>query len=384
MNNFYYYNPTKIIFGQKMIQNINKEISINKKIIILYGNGSVKKNSSYNDLIDALSGYDIIEYSGIVPNPDSVQCMEVIQLIKKHKIDYIIALGGGSIIDAAKFISLGVFYDGDSWEFIKDPSKMPKKSLDLGVVLTIPATGSEMNNAFVISNKKNNEKLIGSAFSTYPKFSIIDPSYMITLSQDHITNGLIDTYVHILEQYLTYNHNGIAQDYQAEAFLQSLIVISDNLFKEESYHDKSAFMWISAQVSSGILCRGVPTDWSTHLIGHQITALTNLDHAKTLSIILFGVWKYQFLLKKEKLVRYAQNVLKLNAEDDTTLALLAIEETEKLFQKWGAYTKLGDYNLDGESLSQEVSNYFQENNLLIGEQQNIDYNGVKEIIKSRI
>lgn len=382
MNNFYYYNPTKIIFGKCMIQNIVREIPITKNILIIYGMGSVKENGIFEELNKVLNNYNVFEFGGISPNPSCEKCIEVVEFIRKNNIDYLIALGGGSVIDATKFISLAVYYDGNPWDFIKDKSKTPVKSLDFGVVLTLPATGSEMNNSFVISNNITKEKLTGSAFSTYPKFSIMDPLYMKTLSKKQLLNGLIDTYVHILEQYLTYEHNGVIQDHHSETFLCALVEIAQDVINNASYDKNAAFMWMAAQVSSGILCRGVPTDWATHEIGHQLTALTNLDHAQTLAIILFGVWNHQFELKKKKLIKYGKNVLKLTGTEDE-IAKKAIVETELFFNRLGINTKLSNYDLDVIDIAEKISDYFKSDSPKLGENKNIDFTAVKQIIQSR-
>lgn len=384
MNNFYFYNPTKIIFGENILSNITKEISIEKRILIVYGKTSIKQNGIYNRIKEVLKNYITFEFQGIEANPEYEKCLEAVSLIKKNNIDFLLAVGGGSVIDAVKFISLASCYEGISpWEFMIDKSKIPSKSIKYGVVLTLSATGSEMNNSFVISNKKTSEKLVSSAFSTYPIFSLMDPNNMKSLPKEQLINGIVDTYVHILEQYITREHDGIVQDFMAEAYLKTLLKISPEILETRDNNLYKNFMWLSAQVQSGLLNRGIPIDWSTHEIAHQITALTNLDHAKTLAIVIFGVWENQFQYKMDKLAHYAREVFNCNLEKKEA-AKLAIKKTEQFFLDLGLKTKFSDYKLDGLLLSEKISYYFKEKNILLGENQSIDYRNIKSILISRV
>lgn len=387
MNNFYYYNPTKIIFGKGMIENIVREIPKHKKILIIHGVSSIKKNGVYNTLREVLKTYQVYEFGGVGPNPDCDTAAEIVNVIRDKNIDFLLAVGGGSVIDMTKFVSLAANYpeENNPWDFLKDKSKTPSNSIEFGVILTIPATGSEMNNAFVISNKKTCEKLVASAYTTYPEFSVLDPSFALSLSRQQMLNGIIDTYIHILEQYMTCLHDGFVQDSQSEAFLKTIISIAPKLLdKSRRYEDLATFTWVAAQVSSGILCRGVPVDWSSHEISHQITAITNLDHAKALALVLFGVWENQFESKKEKLAKYSKNVLDYEGADPKESAQFAISETQNLFKNWGMDTKLSDYDISCTNLIGSVIDYFKKNRAILGENNSITYKNIEKILQSRV
>lgn len=383
MNNFYFYVPTKIIFGQKMVENISKEIPQNSKLLILYGTGSIKRYGIYDDVLKAINDYEYYEFGGIEPNPDYEVCLSAIEYVKNKNIDFLLAVGGGSVIDATKFIALASRSNLENpWNFMLGDRYFHLDSLPFGCIQTVPASGTEMNNAFVISNRKRKEKMVGSSFLTYPKFSILDPTYLFSLSNSQLINSIIDIYVHVVEQYITYIHGSLLHDYQAEAFLKALIEIAPKILKNKTYEHLSNLLWLSSQVSSGILSRGVPVDWSTHSIGHQITVETGLDHAKTLAIILFGVWEFELKRKEEKLSLYARHVWGIEKSQKEN-ALFAIEKTESFFRELGMKTRFSEYDIDAQVLASKVAEYFHIKKIKIGEYKDIDHEKIEKIIKGR-
>ena len=299
MNNFVFYNPVKVLFGAGMIEKLTKEIPAKAKVMILYGGGSIKKNGVYDQVIAALEGHSFIEFSGIEPNPEYTTLMKAVDEIRKNNVDFLLAVGGGSVIDGVKFISAAVNFEGDdAWEILSKRKKFTN-TIPFGTVLTLPATGSEMNPNSVISRKEIKEKLAFGHPSLYPKFSILDPHVVASLPKKQIRNGIIDAFVHVIEQYLTIPMNAEIQDRWAEAVLSALIETGPKVINEpDNYHHAANLMWEATNALNGIINMGVLEDWSTHMIGHELTAIHGLDHAETLAIVLPGVMNEMRLDRK--------------------------------------------------------------------------------------
>ena len=317
MNNFAFVNPVKILFGKNMISEITKEIPSHYKVLVIYGGGSIKKNGVYDQVKNALKDYQWFEFSGIEPNPHYETCMQAVEVIKQKNIDYILAVGGGSVIDATKFIvAAACFEEGDPWRILADkPNVVINKALPFGTILTLSATASEMNAGAVITKKETLEKLSFSSPLVYPKFSVLDPSVTFTLPPVQISNGVIDSFVHVIEQYLTYPVNGLLQDFMAESILKVLIIDGPKALKDPLNYDiRANLMWASTWALNGWIACGVPQDWSTHLIGHELTAFYGIDHAQTLAIVLPGVMKLQKEEKKEKILRLGREVFSLQSD----------------------------------------------------------------------
>lgn len=383
MIDFYYYNPTKIIFGRKSIEKISKEIPKESRVLFVYGKGSIKKNGVYEQVISALGKRNVHEFSGIDANPEYETCLELIEEISRHRIDFLLAVGGGSVIDATKFASLGVHSTQPPWNFMTGASAAPQNALPIGCVQTIPGTGSEMNNAFVISRKDTNEKLTGTSFFTYPRFSALDPETTYSLPEKQTANGIVDMFVHVLEQYITYPTGAILQERQAEALLLSIKQLGEQILKTpEDYNLRANIMWCAVHAANGTLSRGVPTDWATHNIGHVLTALYSMDHARTLAIILGGVWRALIDEKKDKLAQYGRRIWGLKGDTDA-VALKSIEKTESFFTLMGLDTRFSDYDLDAQEVSDRVCAVFEKSAMTLGEHKNIDIKKIHEIILSR-
>jgi NADP-dependent alcohol dehydrogenase len=382
MLNFEFYNPTKIIFGKDQIHKIAKEVPVSSKILLVYGGGSIHKNGIYDKVIDALIGFEVIPFGGVEANPYFETLMKAIEIIKKENINFILAVGGGSVIDGVKFIVTAAVYEGDPLDILYRKHR-PVKALPFGTVLTLPATGSEMNSGSVVSIKATQEKLSFGSDVTFPKFSFCDPTVIISLPKRQIQNGVIDAFSHVLEQYLTYPHGAILQDKLAESILKTLIEIGPKVMENpQDYELASNFMWSCTMALNGLISKGVPTDWVTHMIGHELTALYGIDHARTLAIIFPSLYRVMFETKKEKLAQLAKEVFHLSDDNTDILAEKAISELENFFHKMGMLTQVSqNTSEDLSNLAQTITNRLESRNMTqMGERQNITLDKVKEIV----
>lgn len=383
MNNFYCYNPTKILFGRNMIERMPAELAGAQRILVLYGQGSVKSNGVYDKVMGALQGRDVIEFGGIEANPEYETCLRAIRLVRERSIDFVLAVGGGSVLDAAKFIALAARFDGDTpWQIMTQQAPPPAQSLPIGCVLTLAATGSEMNNAFVLSRRLTASKLAFFHASLYPRFSVLDPETTYTLSARQTALGLVDMYVHVLEQYATYPVFGPLQNRQAEAILTTVAEIGEPLLaKPHDYDLRAAAMWCGCQAINGTINRGMPTDWATHGIGHRLTALYDLPHAQTLAVVLGGVYRHQLANKLAKLGQYGRRIWGL-AGSDEEVAPKAVDATEAFFRRLGIATRFSELGLDAGAVADKVcAQLAQEPFQPFGERKSIDIDAVGAIIR---
>ncbi|MDR0745403.1 MAG: iron-containing alcohol dehydrogenase [Mediterranea sp.] len=381
MKNFSFVNPVKIIFGKDTIQEIKGEIPSDNKVLVIYGGGSVKKNGVYSQVMDALSGYEVHEFSGIEPNPHYETCMKVVDVIKEKGIDYLLAVGGGSVIDATKFIAAAVYFEGgDPWDILSKGAEI-KKALPFGTILTLPATGSEMNDGSVISRVSIQEKLSFGSPLVYPKFSVLDPTTTFTLSPRQVGNGVIDTFVHVTEQYLThYEGDSTLQDRMFEGVLKTIVAEGPKALKRPTDYDVRAnLMWASTWALNGWFGKGIPQDWTTHMIGHELTAFYGLDHARTLAIILPGVIRVTWEGKFEKIRSLGYEVFDVNKIDQEVTIGETIDAIEDFFISMGAKTHLSDYGLGDEAIN-KVYKRMEERQWKLGESGNITPNIVREIL----
>ncbi len=384
MNNFELYNPTNLIFGKDQIEKLTVLIPKNSKVMLAYGGGSIFKNGIYEKVKSVLNDFEIIEFGGIEPNPHFETLMKAVAIIKAQKIDFILAVGGGSVIDGVKFISAAVYYQGNPIEILhkrilfKDVSKV----IPFGTVLTLPATGSEMNSGAVVTIAATQEKLTLGGSALFPKFSICDPSVITSLPKRQLQNGVIDAYVHVLEQYLTYQHDGYLQDRIAEGILETLIQVSPNVVENPTdYALASNFMWCCTMALNGLIQKGVPSDWATHMIGHELTALYGIDHARTLAIIGPNLYRVMFETKKQKLAQYGKRIFNLSGSEDE-IANEAIQKTIDFYKTMGMPTKLSDCEKNFEKTADFIVNRFKERGwTAMGEKQNITLEKVKSIVE---
>lgn len=385
MNNFQYHNPTRILFGKGEIASITSLIPPSSKVMMIYGGGSIFKNGVYEQAKKALEGFDVIEFGGIEANPRYETCMRAVEQIKSQKVTFLLAVGGGSVLDGTKFMALATKYTGaDPWDFMLGKTATPDSALPLASIMTLPATGSEMNANFVISRDSTQEKFGGYSELIRPQFSVIDPMTTTTLPIRQTANGVVDTFVHTMEQYATFPNNGPLQDRQAEAVLATLIEEGPKAMQTpEDYNVRANLCWCSTQALNGVISCGMPQDWSTHDIGHELTALYGIDHARTLAIVLPGVWRFFMNEKKEKLAQYGKRVLGLNGSVEEC-ASQAIQKTEEFFESLGIPTHLKDYGINASDAARMVSDRFKARNRPgFGERGLITPEVIYKIIESR-
>ncbi len=360
MQNFVFQNPTKLIFGQGQISRLAKEIPTDAKVMITYGGGSIFKNGVYDQVVAALSGHKFIEFGGIEPNPEYETLCRAVDLAKEEEIDILLAVGGGSVIDGTKFIATAIVYKGDPWEFMLDPSKAVD-AVPLASVLTLPATGSEMNNGAVVSRRERGEKFAFKNPKTFPVFSILDPTTCYSLPKNQIANGIVDTFAHTLEQYLTRAENNRVMDRWAESLLVTLIELAPSLLSgTHNYEDFASYMLTATMGLNGFIAMGTTQDWATHMIGHELTALHGLDHGHTLAIVYPGVMRVMRGQKEAKLRQYAQRVWNTDNIDE------AIAKTEEFFCSLGMKIKLSENGVGEETIT-EISNRMSSRGWNLGE-----------------
>ncbi len=383
MENFKCSNPVKIIFGKGTIKELKKEISKEKKVMLLYGGGSIKRNGVYQQVVEALDEMEVVEFSGIEPNPHYETCMEAVKRIKTEKVDFLLAVGGGSVIDATKFIAAAIHCSSNPRELMTGESRV-EGALPFGTVLTLPATGSEMNKNFVITKDATKEKMSCSSPYVFPKFSILDPETTFSLPNIQTANGIVDAFVHVLEQYLTYHQSAPLQDYFAEGILKVLVEEGRKVFKApHDYNIRANLMWASTWALNEWIAQGVIEDWTTHVIGHELTALYGIDHGQTLAIIMPGVMDKLRKQKKDKILQLGKNVFQISEGSEESRVDKTIKATEQFFRDLGLKTKLSEYNL-GEKEIGPIINRFKERGWQLGEAENIDYLLIAKILKSRI
>ncbi|RZJ35144.1 MAG: iron-containing alcohol dehydrogenase [Flavobacterium sp.] len=382
MQNFELYNPTNLIFGRGQIAKLAELVPKNTKILVAYGGGSIFKNGIYDQVKNALADTDIIEFGGIEPNPHFETLMRAVEIVRKENINFILAVGGGSVIDGVKFISAAAKFESDPIEILQRRIPIKENALPFGTVLTLPATGSEMNSGAVITIESTNEKLSFGGSALFPKFSICDPEVVKSLPVRQLQNGVVDAFTHVMEQYMTYSHEGYLQDRIAEAILLTLIEIGPQVVENPgNYAVASNFMWCCTMALNGLLNKGVPTDWATHTIGHELTALYKIDHARTLAVIAPRLYEVMFESKKEKLAQYGRRIFNLSG-DDEKVAREAISETEKFFQKMGMETRLSKYTPEYAGTADFIVDRFEKRGWrTLGERQNITLERVKEIVE---
>ena len=384
MNNFDLYNPVNYVFGKGQIAKLSELTPKNTKILLAYGGGSIFKNGVYDQVKAALAGYEIVEFGGIEPNPKYETLMKAVEIIRTEKIGFILAVGGGSVIDGVKFISAAVNYEGDAADILRKKILFKEGAdvIPFGTVLTLPATGSEMNSGAVVTINATQEKLTLGGSALFPKFSIVDPTVIVSLPKRQLQNGVVDAFTHVMEQYLTYPHDAYLQDRFSESILQTLIEIGPQVVENPSdYKLASNFVWSATMALNGLIQKGVPSDWATHMIGHELTALYEIDHARTLAIIAPSLYRVMFETKKDKLAQYGKRVWNLNGSTEE-VAEKAIEKTVEFFHTMGMKTKLSENAENYEKTADFIVNRFEERGWkALGEKQNITLEKVKEIVE---
>jgi NADP-dependent alcohol dehydrogenase len=376
MQNFEFYNPTKIVFGQGEIAKLQELVSASR-VLLLYGEGSIKKNGVYDQVMSALASKTIFEISGVKPNPTYEKAMEAVELIRKEKIEFILAVGGGSVIDSAKFIALAAPYSGEAWNILTQRDLPLKEAIPFGSVLTLPATGSEMNCYFVIS--KGDDKLSSGSPMVYPKFSILDPSVSFSLNDRQVGNGVVDAFVHVMEQYLTSDNKAPLQDRFAEAVLKTLIEEGPKSYLTKDYDARASHMWCATMALSSVFGVGVAQDWSTHMIGHELTAFYGMDHARSLAVVFPSMMWVMRKEKFSKIKQYGERIWNIPVNSDEDVKKV-IQVTEEFFQKLGVPTKLKDYGIGAEAVSKVVDRFSSRGFEPMGESAGVTLEKVKEVL----
>ncbi len=385
MFNFSFQNPTQIHFGVGKINKITSEIPKDAKVLLLYGGGSIKSNGVYDQVTAALSDHTYFEFSGIEPNPKYDTLMKAIEMIKEKQIDYLLAVGGGSVADGSKFVAAGACFEGeDPWDIVAKQAPV-KAALPLGVVLTLPATGSESNGGAVIT--RGSDKLAFGSPLVRPAFAVLDPETTLSLSERQVANGVVDAFVHVMEQYLTYSVNAKVQDYFSESLLKVLIEEGPKALHKESKDDlevRSNIMWSATMALNGLIGAGVPQDWTTHMIGHELTAAHGIDHARTLSIVLPAVMKVCRSQKQDKLLQYAKNVWNISQGSDDEKVDLAIEKTETFFRQMGVPVRLSDVDLNAAHIDTLLENLESHGMVKLGEKGDVTPEVSRNILETAL
>jgi len=384
MLNFELVNPVKILFGKGEITKIKKLVPKKANVLLLYGKGSIKKNGVYDQVTQALSGHNTIEFGGIPANPEYAILLEALAIIKKENISFILAVGGGSVIDGAKFLSSAALFEGENpWDILAKRIRTDK-GMPFGTVLTLPATGSEMNSGSVISRKETGEKLAMGGPGLFPQFSILDPTVVASIPNRQLANGITDAYTHVLEQYMTYPIGADLQDRFAESIMNSLIETAPKLMDNPSDYTIAAnFMWCCTMALNGLIQKGVPTDWAIHAMGHELTALHGIDHARTLAIIAPRHYAYFLENKKEKLAQYGERVWNITEGSLEERAKKAIDKTEYFFQSLDIPTRISEYTTDYSETAVKVSSALENRGwTALGEHKNVTPDAVKAIVEA--
>ena len=387
MKNFEFYNPVRICFGKGEIAKLSKLVPEGANILLTYGGGSIKKNGIYDQVASALKGFNVIEFSGIEANPHYETLMKGVEIVKKNKIDFLLAVGGGSVLDGTKFIAAASLWEGaDPWEILSRRSEMRvAKAIPIGAVLTLPATGSEMNGNSVVTRWETKEKLAFDSEHVMPVFSILDPEVVFSLPQIQVANGIVDAFVHVMEQYLTYPVNAPIQDRFAESILITLIEEGPKVLADRANYDAAAnFMWAATMALNGLIGVGVPQDWATHTIGHELTAFHGIDHGQTLCIVLPGIMKLKRENKGDKILQYGERVWKITEGTADERIDATIKKTVDFFESVGIKTRLADYGVGRETITKITDRFKRRGVTGIGERGDLTILDVAKILEIQL
>ncbi|NOH85399.1 iron-containing alcohol dehydrogenase [Vibrio sp. 03-59-1] len=379
---FSYVNPTLIHFGQGQIEAVKSAIPQDQKVLVIYGGGSIKKNGVYDQVTEALEGHSWVEFSGVEPNPTKETLDKAVAIVKEQAIDYILAVGGGSVIDGSKYVAAAAKYAGEGWDILEGKHKVTEAT-PIGAILTLPATGSESNMGAVITRAATQDKLAFMAPAVQPKFAVMDPDVMKTLPERQLVNGIVDAWVHVCEQYITRPTGAMVQDGYAETLLRSLKTLGEQYAERDNDMWRANLMWSANQALNGLIGTGVPQDWATHMIGHELTALWKVDHARSLAIVQPALLRNQIEAKRGNLEQMGKNVFGLEASDD--LAERTIVEIEAFYHSLEVPTKLTDHGDDKSSAIEAVVSQLESHGYLqLGENQAITLERTREILNEAV
>lgn len=379
MNNFGYFNPTRLVFGRGSIQRLGRLVPPDARVLLTFGGGSILGNGVHDAVRAALGSRIVIEFGGIEANPDFATLLCAVEVLRRERLDFLLAVGGGSVLDGTKFVAAAARWtEGDPWKILERHGSGIREAVPVGAVLTLPATGSESNGTGVISRRETGEKLGFSTECCYPVFSILDPEITYSLPRRQVENGIVDAFVHVMEQYATYPAAAPLQDRQAEAILSTLVETAPEILREPpSYDARATFVWCATQALNGLIGCGVPQDWTTHMIGHELTAFYGLDHGQTLAVVLPGVLRHEVERKRVKLAQFGRRVLGVDGAE------AAIDATEAFFRSVGARTRLSEYDIDAGEAAERISRRFRERGTRFGEHKAIGPDEVSAILRAR-
>ena len=372
MQKFDFYNPTHIVFGEGRIAELGKLVPATARVLILTGGKSARKNGTLDEVRAALGEREVFEFSGIEPNPCFETLMKAVEQVKQQNIDFLLAVGGGSVIDGTKFVAAAACYDGDAQDMLFSFGRKIGQTLPFGSVLTLPATGSEMNSGAVVTIKAKGAKLAFGHKALFPVFSVLDPSKTYTLPERQLANGVVDAFVHIAEQYLTYPAGGHVQDRFAEGLLLTLIEHGPKAVESTDYNERATLMWTATLALNGLIGAGVPQDWSTHMIGHELTAKYDIDHARTLAIVLPAMLQIRRQAKQGKLLQYAERVWGIHSGSEEERIDTAIASTREYFESLGLPTRLAAYGIGAEGIEAIIAQLEEHRMVALGERREID------------
>ncbi|QYF92446.1 iron-containing alcohol dehydrogenase [Massilia sp. PAMC28688] len=385
MLNFDFYNPTQVLFGQGQIAALSKLVPANARVLLVYGGGSIKQNGVYSEVLAALAGHHVSEFSGVEPNPSYETLMRAIEQVKAEKIDFLLAVGGGSVIDGAKFIAAGALLADDPWTILEKYGSNVSEAMDLGVILTLPATGSETNASSVVTRKSTQEKFAFMSRKVFPKFAILDPSKTYSLPARQVGNGVVDAFAHVMEQYMTYPVGAKVQDRFAEGILLTLIEEGPRaLSAPDDYQVRANVMWCATLALNGLIGAGVPQDWATHMIGHELTALYNLDHAQTLAVVMPSMLRQRKDAKRAKLLQFAERVWDIRDGSEDERIEAAIARMQAFFEQMGVKTRLADYQLGAGHLDAVLGNLEKHRYTKLGEHRDVSLEVSRKVLEASL
>ncbi|MGF6119914.1 NADP-dependent alcohol dehydrogenase [Janthinobacterium lividum] len=385
MKNFEFHNPTRIVFGLDTVAKLSTLVPPDARVLILYGGASAEKTGTLAEVRTALGRRTVQEFGGIEPNPSYETLMRAVAQVGNEKLDFLLAVGGGSVIDGTKFVAAAALYDGEPWEIAERGGANVQRALPFGTVLTLPATGSEMNSGGVVTKKATHDKLSFRNPLLYPQFSVLDPSKTFTLPATQVANGLVDAFVHTTEQYLTYPAQAKVQDRFAEGLLQTLVEIAPQaVASPDDYATRANLMWTATLALNGLIGAGVPQDWATHMIGHELTALYDIDHARTLALVLPALLDVQREQKRGKLLQYGERVWNITQGSDDERITAAIARTRAFFEGLGIPTRLSAYQLGQEAVEAVLKQLEAHGMTSLGEHRDIDLARSRRILEAAL
>ncbi|OOF29648.1 iron-containing alcohol dehydrogenase [Salinivibrio proteolyticus] len=385
MNNFEFYNPTRIVFGEGKIAELDRLIPADAKVLVLFGGQSARKTGTLDEVEQAFGQRQFGLFGGIEPNPRFETLMKAVEKVSAEGYDYLLAVGGGSVIDGTKFVAAAAKYDGDAWDILTSMGGKVEAALPFGTVLTLPATGSEMNKGSVVTRESMQAKLPFMSELVFPQFSVLDPVKTYTLPIRQVGNGVVDAFVHVVEQYLTYPANAPVQDRFAEGLLQTLVELGPQALETpEDYNVRAILMWTATLALNGLIGVGVPQDWSTHMLGHELTALHGLDHAQTLAVVLPAMLNEKFEQKQAKLAQFAERVWHIDQGSEAEKAQQAIEKTRDFFERMNVKTRMSDYDLDEAAIEPLIESLTQHGMTQLGEHGDVTPDVCRRVLQAAL